>query len=408
MASWTCVRPMSVTPRALAQIGGHGLGDARSDPVVARLARGVAEGHHRDRRRCVGTRVGGRRDDGAGRDPARAAGVGIVEPAADGVQVDVELARRLIAERRILGQRLEHDRVEALRDRVVEPRERRRIAVEDAIGDVGRRLALERQPAGEHLVEHDAQREQVGPRVERAAPHLLRRHVGERAHHRPRLRLEQRPGRDRGRRRALVVLGQAEVEQLDAPAAVDHQVGALDVAVDDAVAVRLVERVGRLRGDRHRLGDRQRTARHPRRERFAGDQLHDDERPVAVLAQVVDRGDVRRAQHRRGTRLAEQAGTLVRTGRARVQHLHRHGASEPRILGAIDLAHAAGPEPIAEAVLRELLAGERGRREVVHAPSKPCPRARRNSSRVLRTALRRMNCPSRRLSIRRASARIFR
>jgi hypothetical protein len=65
--------------------------------------------------------------------------------------------------------------------------------------------------------------------------------------------------------------------------------------------------------------------------------------------------DAARASRNRRARSSGQVGPGV-------QHLHRHGASEPRVLGAIDLAHAAGAEPIAEAVLRELLARERRRR----------------------------------------------
>ena len=45
-----------------------------------------------------------------------------------------------------------------------------------------RRILLEkRMRASGELVQHDAEREDVGPRIQRAAENLLRRHVGRRA-----------------------------------------------------------------------------------------------------------------------------------------------------------------------------------------------------------------------------------
>ena len=89
-----------------------------------------------------------------------------------------------------------------------------------------------------HLVEHGAQREDVGARVGRLPLELLGRHVLERADdrallgERPRLGVERRLDRDDGRSVAGS-RGQAEVEELGA-AARQHDVAGLQVAVDDA------------------------------------------------------------------------------------------------------------------------------------------------------------------------------
>ena len=65
--------------------------------------------------------------------------------------------------------------------------------------DRDRRLAVERQPPGDHLVEHDAERIQIGARVELAALRLLGRDVRDAAHHHPGLGDADRVFRDRAR-----------------------------------------------------------------------------------------------------------------------------------------------------------------------------------------------------------------
>ena len=66
-----------------------------------------------------------------------------------------------------------------------EPRRRRggqrlpiRLASEHGSKDVGHAFALEETRAAQHLVEHDAERPDVGALVDRLAPRLLRCHVG--------------------------------------------------------------------------------------------------------------------------------------------------------------------------------------------------------------------------------------
>ena len=89
------------------------------------------------------------------------------QPFARVVQIDVELTGRLVTERRILGQRLAHHRLDVGGHRVVEARQRVGLVVEDAVGRVGQRLGLERRPPGQHLVEHGADGEEIGAMVDR-------------------------------------------------------------------------------------------------------------------------------------------------------------------------------------------------------------------------------------------------
>ena len=84
---------------------------------------------------------------------------------------------------------------------------------------------------------HDPERIEVGLVADgRRAPDLLGRHVS---------RGSQRSAGGRQRRR-VQVLGDPEIGQLDLAVGRDHQVRRLQIAVDDAVLVRVVERVADL------------------------------------------------------------------------------------------------------------------------------------------------------------------
>ena len=58
---------------------------------------------------------------------------------------------------------------------------RRRRAIQNGVEDDCRSVAAERQRAGRHLVEHDAERNR-SVRASSSLPGLLRRHVSDRAH----------------------------------------------------------------------------------------------------------------------------------------------------------------------------------------------------------------------------------
>ena len=137
----------------------------------------------------------------------------------------------------------------------------RRLLRHDADDEVGDIVAGKGALAGEHLEEHAAERPDVGAFVDRLALRLLRAHVGggpddhaQPAGHRGHRRRQRRV------RRALVGhrLGEAEIEDLDAVVGRELDVGRLQVAMDDPLLVRRVERLGDLRRDRQRFGDRNR------------------------------------------------------------------------------------------------------------------------------------------------------
>jgi hypothetical protein len=149
----------------------------------------------------------------------------------------------------------------------------------------------------------------------------------------------------RRRARRNVHLGEPEIEHLDEPAPGLDQVGALDVAVDDMVRMRVVESVRQLRADVDRVAHRQRAAADAFGQVLAFDVFHGDEQRAVVLADVVRDGDVRRAQRGRSPRFAHQPrptlGVLARIGR---EELERHLPSQPRVLRKIHLAHPACAE----------------------------------------------------------------
>ena len=85
------------------------------------------------------------------------------------------------------------------------------------------------------------------------------------------------------------------------PAIVQQDVFRLDVAMDDAVAVRVVQGTGDFGGDPQRIGDRQLLLpAQPLAQRLAFDVRHDVEEEAVGLAGIEERQDVRMMEVRGG------------------------------------------------------------------------------------------------------------
>ncbi len=206
--------------------------------------------------------------------------------------------------------------------------------------------------AGQHLVEHDAQRVEVAAPVG-AAVRLLGRHVLGRADQQPAF----------GHARPLVVrtgfvardvaqAGDAEVEHLDqlgvlalvAGAADDHDVLGLEIAVHDAHVVRHADGGQHLRQDVDdaRVGQRRVLADHLV-ERPPLDVLHRQvqQRAVVVLAEVEHAHRVGVLEARGGARLSLEALEEVLVARELLaQQLERDHAVQPELARAV---HRADP-----------------------------------------------------------------
>ena len=264
----------------------------------------------------------------------------------------------------ILLETVANDAVEARRDVLVGDGEVRRIFLEDRRHRVRGGVAVERALAGEHLVEDRAEGEDVAARVGGLAAHLLGRHVAERAEHDAglgALRFRRQVGGARDGAFGLRQLGEAEVEDLDAPVLRDEDVLGLQVAMDDALLVRRREAVGDLRRVVDRPALRETPAGERRAERLPLEKLLDDIGRAVVAPDVVDRGDVGVVEDpgRLGLLLeAAQAVRVLREGGG--QDLDGDVAREARILRPIDLAHASGADLAEDLVGTELGSGGQG------------------------------------------------
>jgi len=111
------------------------------------------------------------------------------------------------------------------------------------------------QTDGDHLVQHRAERENIGTRIDLPALGLLRGHVGDRADDRPFFCMNVFPGGDR-RRAGLGIesgidsrlhkLGQTEIQQFYAAFLADNDVRRLEIAVYDSGRMGAGQGVGNL------------------------------------------------------------------------------------------------------------------------------------------------------------------
>ena len=95
--------------------------------------------------------------------------------------------------------------------------------------------------------------------------------------------------------------------------------------MDHALSMRVIEGVGHLNRMAHNLIDGQRPTDQTRRQRLAVERLHHKEREAILLADVVERTNVRMAQARKRARLAfESLAACWALGNLSRQDLDRH------------------------------------------------------------------------------------
>ena len=212
--------------------------------------------------------------------------------------------------------------------------DRRRRVAQDRRGQLDRRRALERPPAGRHLVEHHAEREDVGAVIDRAGP-------------RPAPATCRAPCPSPRRRasaqRTSAIVGVAQLGRARRRPCARPKSSTF--TRPSAVTITLAGFRSRctmpfvMRG-RERIGDRPRaiakdasTGRPPSgisaSSACALDQLHRQEMDAVGLLDRVDRDDVRVIERGDGAGLALEAGEPIGVARhVRGQHLQRDVASE--------------------------------------------------------------------------------
>src|SRR5262249_58049787 len=115
------------------------------------------------------------------------------------------------------------------------------------------------------------------------------------------------------------------VEDFDFALGRDHDVGALEVAMNDATLVRVGQGRGNLPPEADGRSGRQTLARNARLERLARHPFHGDEVATVIAADLEYLADMGMIESRDGARFPEQAqaGRVVRRGRRR-KKLERH------------------------------------------------------------------------------------
>ncbi|MCY1061701.1 hypothetical protein [Nannocystis sp. SCPEA4] len=305
-------------------------------------------------------RGGGAREGGAVASPValqqlpRGVGVSRDDPAGlEALEIGGHVRGGAVTGGRIAGHGLVDDRGELVGQPRHELLERARRRLDDVHQDAFARRVVVGRDGAEDVVEHGAEGVDVGPRVDREADGLLGRHVRGRAHDRT-VDGETLAGAGGGLGERLVlgeVLRQAPVDH-DSLAELAHQdVGGLEVAMDDLLAVRVgdglgggedVRQQGQPLGERFAAGDQvgERTAR---------DQLHGVERLALGPARgLVDRHDGGVLQPRGEQRLSHEA--LLLPFVPHQQLLDRHRPVEPAVLRLRDAADAALGDLVADAV----------------------------------------------------------
>ena len=149
-------------------------------------------------------------------------------------------------------------------------------------------------------------------------------------------------------------LGQSKIENLGVPAPRDEDIRRLDVAMDDSLGMRRIERIRNLHAEIEHLLDRQRFIFDPVLQRLAIEKFHGDERLAIYFVHVVNRADIGMIQS--GGRACFPSKSFERLairGKIFRQEFQRNEAAELRIFGLEHDAHTAATDFFNHAVVRD-------------------------------------------------------
>lgn len=243
------------------------------------------------------------------------------------------------------------------------------VVFEDAAENDTRALAGEWEMAGGHFVENDAERKEVGARVELLGANLFGGHIGDSAESAAGtgelggsncLGGEGVGGDGSGRGRGGN-FGETEVEDFGAALAGNENVGGLDVAMDDALGVSGLQGVGdggcdfedglKIHGAR---GDGVFEGK-------AIEEFHGDEGFAVFLADVIDGADVGVIESGGGLGFALEARkSLGIAGDVVGEEFKGDETMKAGVFGFVDNAHAATADFIDDAVVGDGLTDKRG------------------------------------------------
>ena len=196
---------------------------------------------------------------------------------------------------RTRGEQAGNHRVERGWNMRVHLARQRRLRLNDVLPDLLRRIALEGRAAGQHLVEHGAEREQVRAMVDRVAARLLGGHVAQ---------------------RGLADLPEAEIADLRHARGQDDDVRRLDAPVHHSFLMGVGEGGGDVVEDLDRARDRERPPVQQVAQALALDQLHRDERGAAGFARVENPDDIAVPQASGRARVLQEELGQLRAGLA--------------------------------------------------------------------------------------------
>ena len=271
-------------------------------------------------------------------------------------QFGAYFGRALVAQVTLFFQSAADNIFQLWRQAGVQPNDRNWIAFQNLVEDDSGAFAAEGQLPGRHLVQHCAKRKQITARVQFLRPRLFRRHVSHRTQ------------RGTGTGQVFHVLGtghlarsgdacndlgKTEIKDLGVAALGDKNIRRLDVAMNDALCMRGVERIGDFDGQCENLVYFQRTAGDAMLQRHAIEKFHGNEGFAVLVVNFVDRADIGMIQ--RGGRLgfALKAAKGLRVFSDVIgQELEGNKAVKLHILGFVDNPHAAATELLQDAVVR--------------------------------------------------------
>ena len=163
-------------------------------------------------------------------------------------------------------------------------------------------------------------------------------------------------------------LGQSEVQNLGVAAFGDKDVGGLDVAVHDALGVGGIKSVSDLDGQRKQRLQFQRPNPDQVLQRLPVQKLHSDERPAALLPDLINRADVGVIQGRGSLGFPLETRQSLRVFADFVrQEFEGNKTMESGVLSLVDHSHPTTAELLDNAVVRNGLADHCAR--ILRGPS---------------------------------------